>query len=370
MIIIVQPWFAAVGHPAQSLLNTAKVIGKTNKVYYLISGIADDKIISPIANLLRNYGNVIDFLVKTSSLKEGTLKAILYLRNFLKSSSNIDYILFFDANLFLLSCMWWLICFRRYPIEFGVIYLHGPELVKSRAFLYRFLVKSFISNSKVTFFLRTDELVEDWKLYIPNAQIRRLPTMEIPENDDFILDDIESSTLLKFGILGQVREGKGLQWIVPIFKQNITLGTLTVAGEFANDQQRHALSFLYDFNGFQNKFFSEQELLNLAVSQDYLLMLYDDWDSRLEGAVMFLAARVNRPVISYNEGWCGRMIATYKNGVAISRSCNLIDIIDKLPKPDTTEYMLLQQGVEAFKNAHSGKRVRQDFLEAIKVTDI
>jgi hypothetical protein len=61
------------------------------------------------------------------------------------------------------------------------------------------------------------------------------------------------------------------------------------------------LSALLDFEGFLEKYLSEEDLIHIASEQDYLFMLYDNWDHRMEGAVMFLAARVNKPVIVYKK---------------------------------------------------------------------
>jgi hypothetical protein len=366
MIVIVQPWFAAIGHPAQSLLNTAKTLGKSDEIKYLISSLSNDKVFSTVATNLKNYGDVVDFPVKTDSLLEGTFKAVLRLKTLINKNASIDRVLFFDAHILLLSCMWRIFFSQKNHVRFGVVYLHGPEHIKSRVLAYQ-LIKRFVSNSKVTLFLRTDELVHAWKLHCPDASVMRLPTMEIPVDEVVVSDDQQRSSELCFGILGQIREGKGLAWIVPAFKNNQALGKLTVAGEFASEAQKVKLDFLNGFSGFINKYLSEQELLDLAAKQDYLLMLYDEWDARLEGAVMYLAARVNKPVIVYNEGWCGRMVETYKNGISISKiNNNFLDIIYALPKPDTKDYETLLEGVKAFRRAHSGESVSNEFLQAIK----
>ena len=123
---------------------------------------------------------------------------------------------------------------------------------------------------------------------------------------------------------------------------------------------------LDEFDGFKDKFLSEDELLQLASEQDYLLMLYDNWDHRMEGAVMFLAARVNRPVIVYDKGWCGRMIKTYGNGVYAPQDHeHFIKFVDSLPRYGSDEYQKLLKGVSAFKQAHSGDSIRLAFLDAI-----
>lgn len=366
MLIIAQPWFAAIGHPAQSLLNTAKVIGFSKDIKYLVSIEANNNLFSDALNDLKKYGEVIGFKVKTQSLYEGTFKAVLRLRCLCFKDISIDRILFFDADLILLSGIWGLFFSQKKSPKLGVIYLHGPERIQRHRFI-AFMVKRFLLKPNITLFLRTNELLEVWKMYYPNASLKRLPTMEILADEVNITIHEQKSFKLRFGILGQIRQGKGLEWIVPFFEKNKELGELTVAGEFATDEQKITLHFLINFKGFVNKYLTEQELLAQAVKQDYLLMLYDNWDARLEGAVMYLAARVNRPVIVYKGGWCGRMVATYKNGIIISKSDNnFLETIASLPKPHTYEYETLLKGVQAFKSDHSGKVIRDAFLDAIK----
>lgn len=365
MLIIVQPWFVAIGHPAQSLLNTAKIIGYSKDIKYLVSHEAKNSVLSEVINDLKNYGEVIGYGVKSQSLSEGTFKAVLQLKRLCSKKPSVDKVFFFDADLILLSIVWGIFFPHKSSPQLSAIYLHGPEAIQSCRF-YAFILKRFLLRANVTIFFRTKELLDAWKKCYPNANFACLPSMEIPADEVIASIDQQKSSRLRFGILGQVREGKGIEWMVPLFEENEELGDLTVAGTFASDEQRKNLRFLNQYKGFINKYLTEQELLQQAALQDYLLMLYDKWDTRLEGAVMYLAARVNKPVIVYNEGWCGRMVTTYNNGLAISKGdSNFLEFVQSLPKPSTEEYKVLLRGVEAFKSHHTGRKVRDAFLKAI-----
>ena len=53
-----------------------------------------------------------------------------------------------------------------------------------------------------------------------------------------------------------------------------------------------------------------------SAGQDYLLMLYEVWDKGMErAAVLYLAARVNRPIVVYGDSWCGKMVKELRCGV-------------------------------------------------------
>src|SRR5262249_27701415 len=100
----------------------------------------------------------------------------------------------------------------------------------------------------------------------------------------------------------------------------------------------------------------------IAAEQDYLLVLYDDWDSRMEAATVFLAARVGRPVVVYDEGWCGRIVGTYNCGVRVSRLGDTADFFRTLPRPADHSYQALVEGMAEFARAHSGETARAAFL--------
>jgi hypothetical protein len=94
MIVIVQPWFAAVGHPAQSLINLAKTMGNQNQVIYLISVMSGNASVEEARSKLKVLGNVVDCSVKTPSIREGTLKTLRYLKKLLASEASLDRVFF------------------------------------------------------------------------------------------------------------------------------------------------------------------------------------------------------------------------------------------------------------------------------------
>ena len=365
-LVIIQPWFSAVGHPAQSLINTARIIGRNNDILYLISEVPGLGNVKFAKEKLQESGDVIEYPVQTDSVREGTLKGLSSLKKLLSAESSIDRIFFLDAHLVLLAALWPFYC-RPNIRALSVVYLFGPERV-SRFWPVKWMLQRFLKRREVQLLLRTEELVSAWREAFLGVNVKCLPSLELPE-DDF--DDAQyaqtPSAHIRFGVLGQIRTGKSLEWLVPLFKSDATLGKLTVAGTFNNDAERQSLSGLVGFEGFRDKFLTEDELVKYALAQDYLLMLYDHWDHRMEGAMMFLAARVNRPVIVFDKGWCGRMVHTYGNGVlAPENSQDFPQFAKALPGSGSPEYLKLLQGVASFKAAHSGAAVRSAFLEIIQ----
>lgn len=364
MIVIVQPWFTAVGHPAQSLLNTASALRGVSGLRYLVSSAAGQS--DSQLQAMRRIAETACFEVRSPSLREGTLKALFKLSAEAGAGKRAGHLFFFDAHLVLLAAMWPAIAFHLQPGRLSLIYLMGPERVmRSRAAAW--LVERFLRRPEVVLYVRTEELATAWHEAfpgVPAAHIRYLPSLELPEDDGGIEAPVFHQRL-RFGVIGQVRHGKGLDRLVPMFQDEPELGELTVAGTFNNPQDAHSLGFLQGFEGFRNGYLSDEAMLALACEQHYLLMLYDDWDPRMESAVLYLAARAGRPVLAYDKGWCGRQVRTFGNGLLVEHGQSLRDVISALPVPGSAAYSDLLKGVERFREGHSVARLREQYLQEL-----
>ncbi|MGH8677504.1 MAG: hypothetical protein ACREUQ_04035, partial [Burkholderiales bacterium] len=168
---------------------------------------------------------------------------------------------------------------------------------------------------------------------------------------------------LRLGVIGQIRPGKSIEWLVPLFELNPGLGTLKIAGTFAKAAHRSQLRVLDRYTAFDDRFLTEDEMLSAAGDQDYLVALYDDWDTRMEAATVFLAARVGRPVIVYDEGWPGRMVREFGCGIAVARDPRPDEkFFASLPRPGDVAYEAFLTGAERFRQAHGGAQSRNAFL--------
>jgi len=364
-LLIIQPWFSAIGHPAQSLLNMASAFGKNDRVDYLVSCSKESAFCSVAMERLKTWGEVTSFAVTTPTGASNTVRALLALCRMRRR--NYRRIFFFDESLFAIALLWpffslWL------PVErISVLHLFGPKLSR-RNWLERRVVGQFLRRSEVRLYLRTEELAQAWRDKYSSADggvIRWLPSLEIPDEKPRQYRR-DSAGTLSFGIIGQIRSGKGIEWLVPAFRNDTAPGRLTIAGEFANPQSREQLAVLLGYEGFINGFLSEEELLERAAAQDYLLMLYDVWDRRMESAVLYLAARVNRPVVVYGDSWCGRMIREFGCGaVAPVDHDETLGLLRRLPRPGSPEYAGLLNGMEAFRRAHSVSSLRGKVMQEL-----
>lgn len=364
--LIVQPWFTAIGHPAQSTLNTARALGALPDLHYLISDPRGGPCEALAAELSR-YGPVTRFRVPNDSLRVGTLLGIAALLQ--HRADALKCVLFADAYLLAVAALWPLACrLLRSVRSLGVVHLQGPEHLAAKP-LRRRLLCSFFDAPGRRLFLRTEELARAWRAAfpeIPPAHIDTLPTLEIADGDDAGAPKPHDGPL-RFGVLGQVRPGKSLEWLVPLFAAHPEAGTLRVAGTFTNARHRSRLPMLRGYAGFDDRFLSDAEMLDAAASQDYVVCLYDDWDSRMEAATVFLAARAGRPVLVYDCGWAGRMVSQFGCGVAIPKLPRPdADFFRSLPRPGSDAYDGMVEGVRRFRDAHGGPSSRALFLAKLE----
>lgn len=369
-LLIIEPWFCAIGHPAQSLINMASAIGRDGRVVYLVSSSCDSAFFQGSMEQLKAWGEVESYVVTTPVGDSNTTRALLALWRLRFKGRNYQRIFFFDESLYVLALLWPLFSLLL-PVErLGVLHLFGPNLGKGpRNRWVRFVIGRFLRRPEVRFYLRTEELaqawIDDYKDIAGRIRISTLPSLEIPDGPTY-QHAFEPTDQVRFGVIGQIRIGKGIEWLVPAFQNNAALGKLMIAGEFNTPQTRKQLSVLSGFDGFINCFLSETEMLEQAAGQDYMLMLYDVWDKRMESAVLYLAARVNRPVIAYGDSWCGRMVTEFGCGMVapVGRE-ETLDLLQRVPRPGSVEYAKLLKGMDAFRQAHSVSSLRGKVIEEL-----
>ena len=142
--------------------------------------------------------------------------------------------------------------------------------------------------------------------------------------------------------------------------------TIPGYGSFASPAERDGLRLLHSFPGFEERYFEDAELLGLTAAQDYIVVLYDHWDKRMESAVLYLAMRANRPILAYSEGWCERMIQEFGCGVSVARAgLDLGAFLSALPLPGSAGYAALLGGVARFRDAHRAEALLPRFVACV-----
>ncbi len=226
-LLIVQPWFTAKGHPAQSLINTANVIGFNEGISYLISRQWWSNSFRRIEEKIGQYGHVESFLVPNSSIRMNTVLSLLTI---LCRKKRCDHIFFMDAHLVLLTIMWPMLSSFVKLRKLSLIYLKGPERITKNWFIKK-AVFYFLAREDTRLFLRTEELASAWRTTFPGREFTVLPSLELPDITE-LPEQPTNSDQLKHAVIGQIRPNKGIKWLVPLFQNHPEIGELTVAGTF------------------------------------------------------------------------------------------------------------------------------------------
>lgn len=367
-LLIVQPWFSAIGHPAQSLFNTMRTLAPVTDIDYLVSEDAQFEHHANLALALGAGQRLFRFVVSGSALKENTVQSLWHIARRFRAFRDARWVLFFDMDLVAVAKRWRFLAPLMKVDQLSLLYLSGPEQFPQGGSARRH-VERLLRRKDVVLCVRTLELEQDWIAAFPEiepSRIRTLPSLEIPEGQEFPVRPCERRADLRFGVLGQLRRGKSLDVLVPLFSGRPEFGTLKVAGSFASAAERDRLRFLQDFAGFEECYFEDAELLRLTAAQDYVLVLYDHWDKRMESAVLYLAMRANRPILAYSEGWCERMIREFGCGVSVARAgLDLGAFLGALPLPGSAGYAALIDGVARFRAAHGADTLRPRFVGCV-----
>lgn len=367
-LLIVQPWFGAIGHPAQSLSNTLRTLAPVANIDYLVS---EDPHFQHHANLALALGSgqrLFRFAVSGSALKDNTVRCLWHLARRIRSFRKARCVLFFDMDLVVIAKRWRFFAPLMNVKQLSLLHLSGPEQFPPGGSARR-RIGRLLERPDVVLCVRTLELEKDWVAAFPEvdpSRIRTLPTLEIPEVQDIPVRPRARRADLRFGVLGQLRRGKSLDVLVPLFTARPDIGVLKVAGSFASPAEREALHFLQEFPDFEERYFDDTSLLQLTAAQDYIVVLYDLWDKRMESAVLYLAMRANRPILAYSEGWCERMIQEFGCGVSVVQAgLDLGAFLAALPVPGSVEYTALIDGVARFRAAHRADVLLPRFVDCV-----
>jgi hypothetical protein len=97
-LLVIQPWFSAIGHPAQSLLSFASALGRNEEVEYLVSWDRNDDSWGESLSRLQAYGGVATFEVSSPAGSANTRKALFSVwRQYVQS--RFDRLFFFEGSI-------------------------------------------------------------------------------------------------------------------------------------------------------------------------------------------------------------------------------------------------------------------------------
>jgi len=377
----VQPWFASPGHPAQSLLRTYRSISPLVDVKSLVF-IPRDINLDPYLLELIKLCSADIILPKRSwehkvfgTLAAGTFSSIRYLEQYRNEGKGLK-VFFLDANLYILS-----IFLNIQTIKFDrldVLCMVGPEFYQKTwpEYLSKWLlVKKLFDLPYFHLHLRTEDLAHDWRRLFPylGSRIGYLPSLEL-QNSEFtnrtVVNDKTDIVLeKKFLVAGQIRSQKSVLKLFNFFYSSPSLGKLTVAGKIVeNSLKSKIFSRTVENVTILDRFLTELEIKKLFLNADYNLMLYENWDDRMESAMLFESIKYGCPVVAYKGGWLGTKIVQEGLGWVISRNktdFELFERIQQLPLPCSNEYKQILVNLEKYHQKCSSEHLVKEFLNRL-----
>lgn len=378
---LVQPWFASPGHPAQSLARTYRAINpyvNPKVIIYVPINCqlsSELQLTQDLCSAVSVKGNAW-MQEKIGSLASGTYFTVKYLFQEISRTSNTDDCIFFlDANLYILS-----LSLRIYRIQaksIDALCMVGPEFYQ-RSLMDKLtkwlLVKKLFQFNSFRLHLRTLELVESWHQALPKfkSRISYLPSLELQGSQrlgpNVITTRLSTNTEKNFLIAGQIRPQKSSEKIAHAFFQSPSLGRLRVVGRIIDPHLRNLLNQYACSNiQIQDQFLAEAVMGQALIESDYNLMLYVNWDDRMEASMLFESVKYRCPVVAYEGGWLGNKVASEQLGWLLPRySQESLDILlGQLPPPGSEEYQKVTLHLEECYVRWSSSTVINDFLSCL-----
>lgn len=338
VITVVQPWFSALGHPAQSALNISRIIPRERVRDFLISSPGGKSTFNEIAAKIGQQVPLRTFRAPGANLRLNTLLAAVKL---VRRRRGVPTSLFFVDGDLLMTCLLFLCgLFRRHD-RVCVVCLAGPEAVARHAFKET-IVRRALRSGRLRLFLRTPELVEAWSRAYPDIApvLRLLPPVEGVLPAALPAQPVPLTGPLRIGVIGQVRIGKCIPALLEAGSRSSESVSVSVYGPLYDSQPDEFLRLMRTHPRVHLGFMTEETMLGVSMQQDYLACLFEEniWDIRMESATFWLAVKTGKPVLCFGSGWIAKKVRQTGCGVILENVTSDRLLFDEVPRRDTTQY--------------------------------
>jgi hypothetical protein len=345
-IIVIQPWFSAQGHPAQSTLNLSRIIPAQRVRRFLISSPVRAPALVGLAEQIGQNVPVELFGVPGTNLRTNTAIASFRLAGIKRTGRSEEpqaghgSLFFVDADLLMICLVSALGIFRRYA-RVCMVHLEGPQALAGRTFR-QWIVRRALRSGRLLVFLRTPELMEDWGKAFPEVAgaFRLLPPVEAAGSPVVATQERSNDGLLRIGVIGQVRIGKCIPALLRVGDRYPQRLRISVCGPLYDNQPEEFLDLMRTHPRVSVGFMTEETMLSAALQQDYLACLFEEriWNVRMESATFWLAVKTLRPVLCFGSGWIGRMVRETGCGIILPQPAGQELPLEAIPGRDSPEY--------------------------------
>lgn len=208
---------------------------------------------------------------------------------------------------------------------------------QNTSFLFKANKKFFTSDKtviaeKLYFAVLGDIIKKNLRLYISKQIYDKMlcfdhtaifDTIELPDN-------VKSETVLNVGVIGIIRESKGLSKVLELannLKKYQDKIKISVVGKVSCDKQKLQESGIYINEEFGNRFLSRMEMYRLISQLDIILFLYpkDGYKVTASGS-LFDAIDCERPILALRNDYLEYFSSKFGS------VGNLVDTYDRLEK--------------------------------------
>ena len=333
-ILFIQPYYFYVGHYYTLFTNLINNLKKFKNYNFLVSVDYKNKIFVKEFSKIRNDKKVYSF----SSNKKivGSKNVLRSFLEIIKLRNKFDIFFYYDVNIYVLSIFYFFSSFLFRNKKF-IVYLAFPPFkldkgLKSK--IQKFFINNLLKN-KNQLYLRTETHTKIWikTLGSNKYNIRTMKCIDYPSIAKF---KNQKTGKLKFGVVGQIRDGKSLKFLNEYFTKNDHL-SFSIIGGFSSSQAKKNFSFLNKKFLSRKNYLSFDEIVKKTKVLDYIICLYEDnypdLDSEL--TTFFLAANLKIPIIFFKKHtWLKKIHNNYKFGPMI----NSLKNFSNFPKRNSIKY--------------------------------
>ena len=237
-ILFVQPYYFYIGHYYTLFTNLINNFKKFKNYNFLVSIDYENEIFlkefSKISKDRKIYSFPSDKKIVSSKNIFRSFVKIIKLRN------KFDIFFYYDVNIYILSIFYFFssFLFKKKKI---IVYLAFPPFkldkgIKSK--IQKFFINNLLKN-KNQLYLRTETHSKIW-IKTLNSNKHTIKTMKCIDYPNIGEYKKKKNGRLKFGAVGQIREGKSLKFLNEYFTKNKNL-SFSIIGGFPNTQSKKIL---------------------------------------------------------------------------------------------------------------------------------
>lgn len=361
LVCVVQPWFPEPGHPAacftrflRGLRHEANVRG----LVFLWSGQKADWQHEYLQTCHLETVRAPSLIRKLfGTLTVGTVVCLgrLYIGTFETRA-----ILFFDSQIHILALLACIFSHRFRRID--ALVLKGPE--ESRSGLLGKCIKwpvlsTALAMGYIRLWVRTEELRDAWVRACPisTAPVGVLANLDLLGTPLFDRAVVPAAHRI-FVIAGQIRPEKCVESLFNVFASNEDLGDLRIAGRIVCKRLASVLSVAHNNIRVDDRHLSEAEMRECIAAAHYQLLLYRNWDNRMEAAMLFESVKAGTPIVCFQGGWLGRMCIEHGLGWTVSSdpTQDIRQVLMSLPIPGSIQYADACERLRRFHQEHTDAR--------------